>query len=306
VQLQFEPIADLPSDLVPDRLVRATVDWGGAPVLVHGAPASSRSEGAAVTVLRHDGSRWRTLLETETALVRPHAQPLPDGGVLLAGTRSLRAPDGRAELNGTVYDTAGTELRRVLLGDGIEDVQVTAAGAVWVSYLDAGTTGDFGSHGWGRLSPERWVEPVGTSGLVRFDLEGRREYELEPPPGESPAGDCFALNAGDAAVWISYHPGFPLVRLDGGGATAWRTGGVAADALAVSGNRVLRFAGYGVHRGTCWAGRLGEARELELEQVEVGLVAGVPLAAAHFVVGRHDALHAVTGNVWHRLELGTA
>jgi hypothetical protein len=297
---RFEQLADLPPGLAGAELVRPSLDWSGAPLL---ACSSRRGSVYSLSVRRYDGDRWREVLEVETPHVLPHVQLIPGDDVLVAGTRSFRDAEGIAELNASIYDPAGFERRRILLGDGIEDVQANALGEIWVSYFDEGTMGDFGRYGWGRLSPERWIEPIGGAGLVRFDLEGARQYEFAPPAGYAAATDCYALNVAGAEVWLCYHPGFPLVRIDAGRASGWQTGGIGADALAVSDARVLLHAGYGLHRGTCWVGQLGDDGTAEIASVEVTLPEGRRLSAARWVLGRGSALHAVDRTGWHRLEL---
>jgi len=109
-------------------------------------------------------------------------------------------------------------------------VQATTVGQLWVAYRDEGVDG---SHGWGGPGGP---EPIGSAGLVRFDLDGCRQWASRPPAGLDPIGDASAMNVADEDVWLCCYPDFPLVRLPTAGPSqAWPTwlGGVRA--LAVDG-----------------------------------------------------------------------
>ncbi len=54
--------------------------------------------------------------------------------------------DGTYDLNGRVFGPDGALRREFLLGDGIQDVQTTAEGDIWVSRFDEGV---YGNLGWG-------------------------------------------------------------------------------------------------------------------------------------------------------------
>jgi hypothetical protein len=75
---------------------------------------------------------------TALTAVFPVVQPLPDGEVLVVGLRSGGVHDVD---NAAVYDRDGSVAREFRLGDGIEDVQTTRDGAIWVSYFDEGILG---------------------------------------------------------------------------------------------------------------------------------------------------------------------
>src|SRR5690242_11812802 len=101
--------------------------------------------------MRHDGTSWTDPTEiSDVRLLIPRAELLPGGEILLVGKHSIRQADGSTDLNALVVGEDGSPKRRFLLGDGIEDLQTTPEGKIWVSYDDQGTMGDFGQHGWGR------------------------------------------------------------------------------------------------------------------------------------------------------------
>ncbi|MCI0689248.1 MAG: hypothetical protein L0Y54_18750, partial [Sporichthyaceae bacterium] len=65
-------------------------------------------------------------------LARPIVQPLPDGGLLMVSAR-CRMRDGQPEHNAYIYGAHGFVERSGSVGDGIEDVQVSASGRIWIS-----------------------------------------------------------------------------------------------------------------------------------------------------------------------------
>jgi hypothetical protein len=171
-----------------------------------------------------------------------YVQPLPDGALLLAGARCDYVAKGQHERNAVVYGGDGTPLRELTLGDGIQDVQATADGRLWVSYFDEGV---IGNHGWGRGNPD--TLPLGQDGLVLYDATGRRlaSYDAKAA-GTDIIVDCYALNvASERDTWVYFYSKFPLVRLrDAAAPTVWETGLRGATALAVSDTHVLFAGGY--------------------------------------------------------------
>jgi len=175
-------------------------------------------------VVRVDGSEVERV-EIRGELWNLHSvQPLPEGELLLFCGRCRRHSDGTHDRNARVYDRTGRFRRDFLLGDGINRVQTTADGRIWVGYFDEGVFGNFG-----------WTEPVGSTGLLCWDAMGGRLYEYVPPPGTDTICDCYALNVtADDEIWLYYYTEFPLVRVRRNGeVSVWHCplGGSAAFAL---------------------------------------------------------------------------
>ena len=226
----------------------------------------------------------------------PLVQPLSDGGFVVVGARCSRHADDTHELNGVILAAEGREIRRVHLGDGIEELQVDRKGGVWVGYFDEGVFGG----------------GVGRAGLLRFALTGDISWRYPPESEESPdvppaIADCYAMNVTRDAVWICPYTDFPLVRIGFDGAVrSWPPFGVdGATALAVADGRVLMFGGYR---------RNGDLRRVVLADVEDDAVRpvrefdlvgpdGSPLDAHVRVEGRGPTLHLLAGTTWSRLEV---
>jgi hypothetical protein len=236
-------------------------------------------------------------------VARPLVQLLGSDALLVATRESVRSPAGEAALNGWVFGLDGQPRGRLLLGDGIEDVQATPSGEIWVSYALQGTTGDYGLHGWGRLSPEEWVDPVGYTGLVRLDAGGRLRCEFEPPADGTIMNDCFALNAWGEEAWVCYHPGLTLARVGADGrARTWRADVGAVDAIAVEGDRVLLCGGGPVPEA--WAARLDEGGLADLRRLRLRLPADA--SGPQRLLGRGGWITSYAGDRWLRLDVASA
>ncbi len=158
-----------------------------------------------------------------------HVQPLEDQ-LLLACGRSWYKNANDFEKNGRVYTLDGLFTREILLGDGIESIQVTSKGMIWTSYFDEGIFGNYG-----------WDKPVGASGLVARDALGEILYEFQPTAGLDSICDCYALNvASDDDVWLYYYTEFPLVHVHRNQIkSVWNMPLRGSHAFAISGSHAL-------------------------------------------------------------------
>lgn len=124
-----------------------------------------------------------------------HVQP--------CGRDELFYVDGRArpgEPNAAVVSRSGKRAAAFHVGDGIQDVRVTADGKIWISYFDEGV---FGS-------------TVGRSGLARFGRDGTCEFkfnDLAVAEGKPDISDCYALNTSKEGVYLYYYTDFPLAQV---------------------------------------------------------------------------------------------
>jgi hypothetical protein len=217
---------------------------------------------------------------------------LPDGRWLVVGARSHYRESGPEE-NAVVYGPSGQQVASFCMGDGINDVQTTPSGQVWVSYGDEGV---FGNFGWGMPGPE----PLGRSGLARWSPSGERTIELEPPEGLSVMADCYALNMIGEDAWACYYPDFPIVHVSPDGSTrGWATGASGPHALAVDTTGLVGIVGG-------YSGLFDKLVVAELTDNEVAgaitykLVmpdlAELPVDAR--VLARGHCVHVVTGGRW--------
>ncbi len=174
---------------------------------------------------------WSSQALTPTNENFHFVQPLGEPGWLLVRGRA----NGNSDKNAHVYGRDGRCLRSFHAGDGIEDIQVTEEGRIWVSYFDEGVFGD---------------TALGQAGLVCLDSSGQLGFqfnELASVGAVPDIADCYALNVcSNREAWLYYYTDFPLVRLvDGQVAGLWTGIGVkGSHAFAVSEKHILFAGGY--------------------------------------------------------------
>jgi hypothetical protein len=254
---------------------------------------SSRAEHCyPATFLRFDGNNLIQQVELAQIEVSfPMVQPLPNGEVLLVGGRCEYC-DGDPEKNATVFNADGEILRQFTLGDGIECIQTTNDGKIWVSYFDEGVIGSRGRN-----------KPTGASGLNCFDASGCLEWEFQSPQGFDIIVDCYALNVDERSVWTYYYTQFPLVKIDNRrNVCGWRNEIRGANALAVHGKRVLLCGGYEEKHSRCVLQEFGDDRLVNSRELDIRLTNGSNLKRAR-VIGRGSKLHAFVGSSWFTFDL---
>ena len=247
------------------------------------------------TFIEHDGQGvLRTIRLDAVPVPFPMVQTLPGGEVLVISSRSDRYPDGTFEHNAFVYDERGTLRRTFTLGDGIEHVQTTTAGSIWVGYLDEGVFGD---------------SDIASTGIVVFDSDGQVSWRFEPR-GEIPyIDDCYALNVAENETWAYYFRDFPIVRIAHGELTGWRSSVSGAKALAVDRDRVLLTGGYSrpdrvvlaTLTGTPGANKL-DGQVDQVSEFTLRASDGTALRQAT-VIGRGGTLHTFNGPDWYRVDV---
>lgn len=208
--IRFRKVIDFANLPASWGFVTLAADWDGYPVALFADGRPPRPDEPAIVgnsralwdwyripaKAHHgvylQGSEPRTICFERPLEIRPHhLQRLVDGW-LLAESR-----EGR----GAIYDQSGHFLRSIDLGDGIEDIQATPDGQIWVSYFDEGV---FGSG-------------IGKYGAVCFDSHGKLRFnygEYAEQQGLPFISDCYAMNVSSSGdVWLNYYTDFPLVHL---------------------------------------------------------------------------------------------
>ena len=224
--------SELPKDW---RVSRVSVDWEGQPLALiekgkapyPGDDASSdakrfwfTSPPKARHLVHWDKTSSHTLmLEKSTGLFSGPVQPF-DHGWLLSGGRNGR---------GEIYDREGRFLNSLALGTGIEDVQTTSGGMIWVSYSDEGVYRDgLGSQ----------------QGLLCFSSSGDQLFKYFDFAEENHLphiDDCYAMNVvNENEIWLSYYSDFPLVCIRNFQLhQTWKDFGCISKSFGVIGETVL-------------------------------------------------------------------
>jgi hypothetical protein len=261
-------------------------------------PDPRASRAAMLRVTTHAPDMTVAARIPDFPLAHPSVQPLPDGRVLVVGARCRWRPDG-PDRNAIVYDSTGTMLAEQTFGDGIEHVQTTCRGEIWVGYFDEGV---FGNYGWGKADSD---PPLGASGLIRFTTALTPEWHYPSHVAKTwgPIDDCYALNVDGDAVWTCYYTDFPIVRIQNDTVTGWHNDIAGAKALAVGDSRVALYGGYGPDHDRLVVGVLGDDRFDVTGEYRLVQPGGQPLPATAEVLGRGSDLHILTDDSWLRLDI---
>ena len=176
------------------------------------------------------GNEWVTTDLPATKENYHFVQALPGAEWLLVRARATGAKDRNAH----VHAPDGRLLRSFHAGDGIQDVQTTEQGLVWVSYFDEGVFGD---------------TQLGRSGLACLDRRGQVSFRFTDLSTErlvQNMADCYALNVcSDTETWLYYYTDFLLVRLvERQLAASWMMPIRGSHGFAVDGSRVLLGGSY--------------------------------------------------------------
>ncbi len=181
--------------------------------------------------------------------------------------------------NAAVVSLDGAVLGKGRVGDGVEDVQTTQSGEIWVSYFDEGV---FGS------------DEIASHGCVRWDAAPENGYSVEPAwkLRYAEMADCYTMNTTGCATYLCPYMGFPVIAVDSG-QTSVREGVVAGPAaLVTDGYRMAVIGSYN---------RRDDVTLVTLEHETCRVVGrgswsipGVDSKAVR-LAGRGDRLHGLTG-----------
>ncbi|ALV38147.1 hypothetical protein [Streptomyces sp. CdTB01] len=231
------PYARLPRAHHERHVLTSTVDVFGTAhwLLVERAPQPGTDAppfDALIVSVHPDGHIERTELNAVRARW-PHLERLPDGGFVVAASRDRRLEDARQV---QVFDALGRETSSFSVGDAIEHLLVDEAGQIWVGHFDENPAGIRRWSSTGRLT---WTsDGAGIPGLF----------------------DCYALNVSGSSAWACPYTDFPLVEIRADRPVrVWTNRIRGAHAVAVHGDRVAFYGGYGQERDRLAHGELTEA-----------------------------------------------
>jgi hypothetical protein len=244
------PYAQLPHAHHDRHVLTSTVDvFGAAHWLLAERVPQPGGDGlpfdALVVSVDPDGSAELTELSAVRARW-PHLDRLPDGGFVVAASRARRYEDANQV---QVFDALGRETSSFSVGDAIEHLLVDEAGRIWVGHFDE--------------------NPVG---IRRWSATGRLGWTSDDAriPG---LFDCYALNVSGTTAWACPYTDFPLVEIrpdrTHGPVRVWANRVRGAKAVAVHGERVAFYGGYGDGRDQL---AHGEITETSVETTDICLL----------------------------------
>ncbi len=208
---------------------------------------------------------------------------LPERRAIVCGARARYDSLG-GEANATIFDlVSGQPVTAFTLGDGIGQLQAIEDGSIFVGYFDQGIEGALG-----------WQNPLGATGLVRFDQHGEPLWRFPISPKLAPMDDCYALNALQEETWVYYYRDFSLVRFDRAGKAdvAWNLGIEGAHALAVVPGYAALFGSYEDSRDCTLLRLLPSGAADEIHQFQL------PLPPKAQIVARGGRYGALAGSRW--------
>ena len=235
-----------------------------------------------------------------------------DGQWLVVDSRTSGVP------NGFILSSSGDLCRKVLLGDGIEQIAIAPDETIWVGWFDEGVGGNTD---W-KMAGQDW--PPSSEGVGHFDRSGRFLPQRVYPENGDFISDCYALRVGPDAVWHCCYADFPIVGLYPSGDLRWWCNSICgATALAVDGAFALLAGGYGNDSsrlvlvslegsGTGEMARPIAEWQLPLtaskrsEFVTQEMVANHLFEAPTLLTGRGDTVHLIVGSNWFRYRVKDA
>ncbi len=231
-----------------DEIISVSIDKNGInSLIIHSAPQYRTENGMFAiiksekpkdyTFIRHDlkGNQiFKTIIKDEYFNFH-HVNLLSKNEILLICGRSRFKSETEIDKNARVYNLKGEFLRDFIVGDGIQDVKIDDKGNIWTSFFDEGIFGNYG-----------WDNPIGSSGLICWSINGDKVWEFEPINGLDHMADCYAMNIDlENNVWFYYYSEFPIVKLNRERQIKfWESNISGSSSLNISNNKILMAGGY--------------------------------------------------------------
>ncbi|WP_406503600.1 hypothetical protein [Streptomyces sp. NBC_01602] len=283
--LRLTPYARLPHRYQGLHMMSSTVDAYGRAhwLLAEHTPQPGASDPYDATVVTADSGR---MYETHLSAVQlncPAVDALPDGGFVLADSRSTID-----QQHVQVFDALGRSSWTFRTGDAIAHLIADEAGDLWVGYFDEGVYGK---------------DSLSHPGLRRWSSTGEPLWSFSPGPGLIDMSDCGALNVDGGTAWACPFMHYPLIEVRGDGTVHVRPTSVSGvRGLAVDGERVVFLTG----NSTLAHGRITETA-VEPTRPTTSLVrpdGRVPGPSAVVCRGSRIHLRERGGTDWSVVDLG--
>jgi hypothetical protein len=239
---------------------------------------------------RFDGTRLHEELRFRLRSPFLMIDRFPGGDWIVAEPRS-----GHGRPNARLFGAGGKLIGDIVLGDGIEHLQIDDAGGVWVGWFDEGI---FGNEDW-KWPGREWAPS--SAGLACFERDGTLRWIFDSTAREFPhIDDCYALNIVGETAWTCYYSDFPVVRIEPGRTVEqWPAIASGARALAVHGKHVVLAGGYGGQADGFVLADLSARKPAVLAKGTLAL-ARYPDRHMGILSARGDTIHQVLEDQWRR------
>ncbi|MCW4463571.1 hypothetical protein OK349_17830 [Sphingomonas sp. BT-65] len=231
------------------------------------------------------------IAETDVAIMPSGAHPIvdqmADGRWLVAASR---AEEG--EKNGRIHAADGRMERKMILGDGIENLLCSTDGTIWVGYFDEGVFGGPNRDG-------SW--PVSSGGIVQFDAFGTPLWSFNEQVRENHSiADSYAMTLSGTDLWACFYTDFPIARISGGEPVFWSNSVAGAKAIAVKDDIVMLGGGYSDDANRITLVKLDGKSSRELGSLRHARGRG---GGAGLLQGRGSVMHLVRDGVWSKVSV---
>ena len=225
-------------------------------------------------------------------------QPVPHGYVIATSHCAWR-PEG-PDLNAVVIDGDGQEVTVGTIGGGINHLQTTSSGDIWVGYSDEGV---YVSGGWQDKNPGRW-------GLARFDTSLNKTWDYTPRSltdefaPKDVIDDCYVLNVTDEQVTAYTYSHFPIIQIrPDGEAKVRRTEIRGAGDVLINGIFCALLGGYDKDSTRVSIGELDDESYRQHDSGTLDIDRRPALGSWPVIMSRGDQLSRFLYGTWSRWKL---
>ncbi|MEU7136791.1 hypothetical protein [Streptomyces sp. NPDC046261] len=218
-------------------------------------------------------------------LLPQNLDALPNGRLVLQSHGAV------GERNAQIYGRDGRRRRSFAMGRAIEFMMADRQNNLWSAYFDEGV----------------YVDPISTSGLVRWDSGGNQLWGYSPPQGVEYIDTVYAFNIMDTIAWASYHPTFPLLEVHANGHIRLRKNPVPSPlGMAVRGDQILMLGGGPRdRRDRLHHCHMTADEAVVVEEAELTMPNGASLKRYASPIGRGDCLYlrGTSARQWYVLNM---
>lgn len=224
-------------------------------------------------------------------------QPVPHGYVIATSHCAWRSEG--PDLDAVVIDGDGQEVTVGTIGGGINHLQATSGGDIWVGYSDEGV-----------YRTSDWSNNPGAWGLARFGSSLNKTWDYTPRSRTDESApkdvidDCYVLNVTDEQVTAYTYSNFPIIQVrPGDDVKVRRTNIQFADDVLIDGQVCAFLGGYGKEATRVSIGELDEKSYQEHYSGRLDIDRRPSTLSWAVVISRGKLLSRFFNRTWSRWQL---